>query len=346
MAEIRELNRAIIAGDIKPLYLFYGSERFLLHQTLALLQNAVAPGANPFNMQRVNGESVSLGQLLLDANTPPFFTAQKLIIVENCPWFANKKRGGEEDAADRSDPAADELLQYLNDPAAGTVLAFLGGETVNRNKKLTKAIAKAGCLQEFAPLKGNAALLWLDEQLAERNISMAAAAKQQLLLNCEYNCTLINNELAKLALYAGERAITVDDVQNIVSSNTAASVFNLADYVAAGNLAAATRALEQVTLSEAPESIIPRLADHFETLYIVKAMQRQGYTTKEIMAAAGKSHPFIIEKSGRQAAKYSEAKLQKALQTLQTADRKMKSGITDAMTAIETAIIQICLLGR
>ena len=346
MADIRELNQAIAAGDIKPLYLFYGSERFLLHQTLALLVKAVAPGANPFNMQRLNGESIGLDELLLDANTPPFFTAQKLIIVYNFPWFANKKRNGNDDTSDKSDPAADDLLQYLANPAEGTVLAVLGGETVNRNKKLTKAIVKAGCVQEFAPLKGNAALLWLDEQLTEHGINMVAAAKQQLLLNCEYNCTLINNELEKLALYAGERVITVDDVQNIVSSNAAASVFNLADYVAAGNLAAATHALEQVTLNEVPESIIPRLADHFETLYIVKAMQRQGYTTKEIMTAAGKNHPFIIEKSGRQATKYSEAKLQKALQTLQTADRKIKSGVTDAMTAIETAIIQICLLAR
>ena len=64
------------------------------------------------------------------------------------------------------------------------------------------------------------------------------------------------------------------------------------------------------------------------------------------MAASGKAHPFVIEKAGRQAAKYTEKKLQKALETLLTADKKFKSGISDIMDAIETAIIQICLLSR
>ena len=75
-------------------------------------------------------------------------------------------------------------------------------------------------------------------------------------------------------------------------------------------------------------------------------MQQQGYTVKEIMSASGKGHPFVIEKAGRQAVKYTERKLQKAFETLLMADRKFKSGVSDIMDAIETAIIQICLLSR
>ncbi|MBQ2887480.1 MAG: DNA polymerase III subunit delta [Firmicutes bacterium] len=344
---MKELNKAIKAGDIKPLYLFYGSERFLLHRTLNLLINAVAPGDNPFNLQRLNAENLSLGELLNNANTLPFFAARKLLVVDNCPWFANKKKDVDNPNADTALPDLEELLAYLQNPSDTTVLVFLGGETINKAKKVSKAVAKYGVIQEFSALKGNTALVWLDEQLAERHCIMAPAAKQQLLLNCEYNCTLINNELEKLTLYVEPgREISPEDVQKIVSSNATASIFNLVDSVADGNLAASIRALEKVSLTEVPESILPRLADHFETLYIVKIMQQQGYTTKEIMQAAGKNHPFVIEKSGRQAAKYTPAKLQIALQTLQIADRKVKTGVTDATNAIETAMIQICLLGK
>ncbi len=344
---MKELNKAIKAGDIKPLYLFYGSERFLLHQTLNLLINAVAPGDNPFNLQRLNAENLSLGELLNNANTLPFFAARKLLVVDNCPWFANKKKDVDNPDADAASPDLEELLTYLQNPSDTTVLVFLGGETINKTKKVSKAVAKCGVIQEFSALKGNTALVWLDEQLTERHCNMAPAAKQQLLLNCEYNCTLINNELEKLTLYVEPgREISLADVQKIVSSNATASIFNLVDSVADGNLAASIRALEKVSLTEAPESILPRLADHFETLYIVKIMQQQGYTTKEIMQASGKNHPFVIEKSGRQAAKYTPAKLKIALQTLQIADRKVKTGVTDATNAIETAMIQICLLGK
>lgn len=343
---MKELNSEIKAGAIKPLYLLYGSERFLLQKTVALLINAVAPGDNPFNLQRLDADSLSVAELLNNANTLPFFAAKKLIIVDNCPWFANKKRDSEDDEAGGGFDQ-DALLAYLQNPAETTVVVFVAGEGINKAKKLSKAVAKCGVIQEYSAIKGNNALIWLDEELVVFGLKMAGAAKQQLLLNCEYNCALIHNELAKLQVYLGERTdVTLQDVERIVTGNAAASIFNLVDNVAAGNLAASQRALEQVVLSDAPESIIPRLADHFETLYMVKVMQRQGHTTKEIMEATGKFHSFVIEKSGRQAAKYSEKQLEMALRTLQTADKKHKSGVTDALSACETAIIQICLMGK
>lgn len=344
---MKELNSEIKSGQIKPLYLLYGGERFLLQKTLGLLIEAVAPGDNPFNLQRLDADGLSVADLLNNANTLPFFAARKLIIVENCPWFANKKRDTEDDEKDSASFDTDALLSYLQNPADTTVLVFVAGESINKAKKLSKAVAKNGVIQEYSAIKGNNAMIWLEEELAAQGLNMQGAAKQQLLLNCEYNCALIHNELAKLAVYVGERQnITLQDVEQLVTGNASAGIFNLVDYVAAGNLAASQRALEQVVLSEAPESIIPRLADHFETLYIVKVMQRQGHTTKEIMAATGKGHAFVIEKSGRQAAKYSEKQLRLALQTLQTADKKHKSGVTDALSATETAIIQICLMGK
>lgn len=344
---MKELNSGIMAGEIAPLYLLYGSERFLLQKTVSLLINAVAPGENPFNLQRLDADELGVAELLNNANTMPFFAAKKLIIVDNCPWFANKKRDTEDDDAAPAAFDRDALLAYLQNPADTTVLLFIGGESINKAKKLSKAVAKCGVIQEYSAIKGNNALIWLDEELQSFGLKMQGAVKQQLLLNCEYNCALIHNELAKLQVYLGDRTdVTLSDVERIVTGNAAASIFNLVDNVAAGNLAASQRALEQVVLSDAPESIIPRLADHFETLYIVKAMQRQGHTTREIMEATGKFHAFVIEKSGRQAAKYSEKQLEMALRTLQTADKKHKSGVTDALSACETAIIQICMMGK
>ena len=82
--------------DVRPVYLFYGSERFLLQAALQELIAAVAPGDNPFNLTRLNGESASMAEILTHANTLPFFTERKLVIVDNCPqgWFANRKRRG------------------------------------------------------------------------------------------------------------------------------------------------------------------------------------------------------------------------------------------------------------
>ena len=361
LEKMQNWQKELAAGQFKPVYLFYGAERFLLQNALDTVIAAVAPaapGSQPFNLTRLNGEIVSITELLCHANTLPFFTERKLIIVDSCPqeWFANRKKAQENDTetqTESTDAELGELLAYLQDPAPSTVLVFVAGESINKAKKLCKAAAKCGVVQEFASLKGNNAVLWLDSLLRQKGCVMQAAAKQQLLLYCDYDCTLINNELEKLCVYVIDRPqerreISRADVEAVVSSNAVASIFNLIDYVAAGasSLAQALRALEQVVLSEAPESVLPRLADHFQTMYIVKGMQQHGYTSKEIMAATGKAHPFVIEKAGRQASKYTEKKLQKALEILLTADKKFKTGVSDIMDAIETAIIQICLLSR
>lgn len=321
----------------------------MLQTALQELIAKVAPGDNPFNLTRLNAENASLAEILTHANTLPFFTQYKLVIVDNCPWFANRKKATDGETEAEAAPEADTeaLLAYLQKPAETTVLVFLAGDGVNKAKKLSKAAAKSGQIMEFAPLKGNNAVLWLDGLLRQKGCRMVPAAKQQLLLYCDYDCTLINNELEKLSVYAaGQPEITRADVEAVVSSNVTASIFNLIDNVAGGKLAEALRALEQVVLTEPPEGVLPRLADHFQTLYIVKGMQQHGYTVQEIMAASGKNHPFVIEKAGRQAARYTERKLQKALETLLMADRKFKNGVSDIMDAIETAIIQICLLSR
>lgn len=345
---MKELHKAIKSGNIRPIYLFYGTERFLLQQTVDLLTAAVAPGESPFNLERINCENTSISELTASANTPPFFAERKLIIAENCPWFTNQKKSKSTDTTEDDTAAApdmDALIDYCKDPSPTTVVIFIAGETVNKVRKAYKAAAKSGEVKEFTALKGNSAVLWLDELLRDCSKKMSTAAKQQLLLYCDYNCTMVSNELNKLCVYTwGREEITLSDVEDIVSSNQTASIFNLTDYIVAGDFNKALRSLEQVVLNDAPESIIPRLADHFQTLYIVKQMQRQGYNTREMLAATGKSHPFVIEKAGKQAGRYTEAQLKRALETLLTADRKFKTGVSDIIGALETAILQICVM--
>lgn len=347
---VQELKKSIKAGDIKPVYLFYGVERFLLEDCVNTLIKAIAPEENAFNLERVDALSASPNQIVSHANTMPFFASQKLLIVDNATYFANAKKSKNTEAdgkGEEKENSADteNLLAYLENPSDTTVLLFIAGESINKAKKLTKAAAKVGTVKDFAPLKGNAAQNWLDTLLADTDKNMDFGAKQQLLLACDYNCTMINGELDKLISYVGgARTISLNDVDAIVSSNSTVNVFNLVDAVAAGDLDTALSALEQITLLEPAETIIPRLADHFQTLAITKVMQRQGYSTKEIMSAAGKSHPFVIEKAGRQAKGYSEKKLSRILETLLAADRKSKTGVATTKVAIETAMLQICLM--
>ena len=350
---VQDIQQQIKHGEIAPVYVFCGKETYLLESALQQLVDAIAPGGeNAFNLERVNGAETNLREIVNLANMLPFFAQRKLLIVEDAPWFGSGKQESSQQETEKTqggkkspEVGLAEFLDYLEQPSPSTCLVFLAGEKINRVKKITKAALKYGTVVDFQPLKGSAALHWLDELLQQKGKKMSAAAKQQLLLSCDYQCALAAQEVEKLACYVGEAAeITAADMAVLGSNNTTTTIFHLVDEIAAGHLEQSLRRLEQVLLLESEFMIVPILSNHFLTMFLAKNMKKRGYQNREIMLETGKSHPFIIEKALRQGMKYSEAQLQKILEILLQADKKSKLGICSARDALETAIIQICFL--
>ena len=335
---------------IAPSYLFYGAERFLLKSALDYLVEAIAPdGANSFNLDKVDGSSINLREIVGLANMLPFFAEKKLILVENAGWFANAKKNsddGEASVEESSQVGIDEMIAYLKTPSPTTCLVFIAGEKINKAKRLTKAIAKNGVLAEFTPLKNNEAVRWLDTVLAEKKLAMNGDAKKMFLFNCGYSCAFAMQELEKLECYkADERLITVDDIELLTCKNTTANVFRMIDMVTEGNLEKSLAMLHQLLLTENEYTIIPLLAGHFRTVLMAKNLKARGYNMKMIMDITGKHSSFVIEKALRQAGRYTERQLKLALEILLQADKKSKTGVTASVKEVlETAIIQICYL--
>lgn len=346
-----KIKKDISEGKIAPAYVFYGAERFLLSETLSCLIKAVAPdGESSFNLDKVDGNSVNLREIVGLANMLPFFAEKKLIVVENAHWFATKKSSdsGDEDlkAEESSNIGADEMIAYLADPSPTTCLVFLAGEKINRNKKLVKAVAKNGVLAEFAPLNSNDAVRWLDSVLAERGLQMNNQSKKQFLFDCGYSCAFVIGELNKLECYKGDDCrITENDIELLTAKNTTSNIFQMIDKVAEGNLEKSLELLRQLLLTENEYTVIPLLVSHFRTVLMAKNLKARGYNTKMIMDITGKRSSFVIEKALRQGYRYTDRQLKLALEILLQADKKSKTGISaNIKEVLETAIIQICYL--
>ena len=346
-----KIKKAIAAGEIAPAHVFYGAEQFLLQTALDELVSYIAPdGVNSFNLDRVDGNSVNLREIVNLANMLPFFAERKLILVENAHWFATAKKQANGEEAETPDEknqvGLEEMLEYLANPSPSTCLVFLAGEKINKNKKLSKAVAKYGVLAEFLPLSNNDAVRWLDTVLSDRGLQMDNEAKRLFLFDCGYSCSFAMRELDKLECYkADDRRITAADVELMVAKNTTANVFQMIDKVAEGNFEKSLELLHQLLLTESEYTIIPLLAGHFRTVLMTKNLKSRGYNMKMIMDLTGKRSSYVIEKSLRQGSKYSEQQLKLAMEILLQADKKIKMGIAAAVTEVlETAIIQICYL--
>lgn len=107
-----ELLRQVAAGEIRPVYLFYGSEPFLWAECLqAIRQAVVEPATEAFNYHIFDGSAGGTGPALAMARTPPFLSARRLVVLRDCPLLAGRAReagGGEarEGGGAGADPGA------------------------------------------------------------------------------------------------------------------------------------------------------------------------------------------------------------------------------------------------
>jgi len=340
----RQLTKDIRAGKIAPVYLFYGEERFLLNQVLAELQLVIAPeGDSSFNYDRFDGVTADPGEVVNAANMLPFFAERKLIVVEGAPWFGSGKATEGED--DTSAKNTDVLLEYLNDPSPASCVVFVC-DKANKTRKLTKAVQKNGVLAEFVPLKGGAALVWLDDRLDELGLKMSEDVKKQFMFYCDNSCGFADLELKKLVAYAPEGGrVDAALIDELVSRNQAANVFKLIDFVAEAKAEKSLDVLKELLLTENAFTLIPLLSGHFRTMLIVKSMDARGNNTQAMLAATGKNSPFVIEKALRQAGRYTVDQLKRIMEIWLAADVKLKTGVTTSVEEVlETAILQICWL--
>ncbi|RME47746.1 MAG: hypothetical protein D6795_13685, partial [Deltaproteobacteria bacterium] len=106
---ILELEAELARGKIAPLYLFYGTERFLMQQALQkLTAQVVDPAVRDFNVQQLLGSEASASQLIDMAAALPMMSRYRLIVVKDAePLF-------------QGDVAP--LLAYLENPVSTTCL--------------------------------------------------------------------------------------------------------------------------------------------------------------------------------------------------------------------------------
>ncbi len=89
---MQRLNQDIKTGQLNHIYLLYGEEAYLQKQYRDRLKAAII-GDDTMNYHYYEGKNLSVGEVIDQAETMPFFADKRLIVLENTGLF---KSGGEE----------------------------------------------------------------------------------------------------------------------------------------------------------------------------------------------------------------------------------------------------------
>ena len=154
-----------------------------------------------------------------------------------------------------------------------------------------------------------------------------------------------DSELRKLATYAGDRAITVLDVEALTTDTRPASVFAITNALDRRDPAAAAEALRRAIDEGQPVlRIMASLEGRLTDLIIARDLLAGGKGPAELTKAVGRGNARVAERVAEAARRYSAAELEAMLTGLFETDLAIKANDTEPEPAI-SAWLGTYLLG-
>ena len=326
------------AVELKPVYLLTGGDRPKVATAVRRLRRHFAPEA----VERVSALETSGPDVIGLCNAGTLFGDRRLVLVEDVDGRrgADGRLSGGWKAADTA-----SVVDYLEAPAVGTVLALVGHE-VKRDGALAKACAGAGDVLEYAPPKRNIGH-WVAERFAQQGVRAEPDACAALVHLVGEDLDALATEIEKIATWAAGEPVGEREVEELVAPVAETPVFTLTDAWAGGDTAGAIAASEAILERESRprRDTVPRLAaaliGHVGRLQRLKRLASDGVRPREA-ARTLRMHPFYAEKVARQAEGFSEEDLRDAIVRLAALDLALKGeGRLPADLELQRAVVDL-----
>lgn len=261
-------------GKPQAIYVLHGDENFLKRQVLAALQaRLLGPEDGGFGLATFAGDKTSFSAVHNELTTLPFLSGRRLVFVENADPFVTSER--------------DKLEKYAAGPSATGVL-ILDVTTWTSSTRLAKQLPDAviTCkVPTAAPL-----VEWCQKwAVAQHGKQVAAPAARLLVELVGPDMGLLDQELAKLALYVGAAGqIEQADVDRLVGHSREESTWKLFDLLGSGQMPAAVAYLDRLLeQGEEPIRLLYAFSMQLRRLAQAARLSSQGTPLNQALQEAG-----------------------------------------------------------
>jgi len=308
-----------------PVFAVIGQDHFLRDEALERILRALAPHMDALGPTRLDGESVSLADLLDEVRTPSLLGGRRVVIVDGADDCITANR--------------EKLEKYCADPALCGCMIFLC-DSMPKNTRIRKIISGSGEVIECDPPKPWALPDWIVRRAKEAyGKGMVKSAAQILREHVGNSLAGLDSELAKLATYVGDRPeITAKDINAATGEHREELVFAVLDAIADGDAVSAFRAWEQVWSTDraAPGRAVAGLAWSVRRLLEVRREWERG---ADIGGLARRmfTDPVTLQ---RRLERSGVGQLREQQRDLLAADIAAKTGLSTVEVAVERFIVK------
>lgn len=318
------LNQDIKSGDFKRFYLLFGEEEFLKQSYKKRLRQAVA-GDDTMNYNYFEGKGLDVRELISLANTMPFFSDRRLILVEDSGCFK---------------AASDELMEALPDIPDTTCMVFVESAVDKRNR-LYKKVKELGSAVELKRQSASQLAVWAGRILAQNGRKITSSDMNLFLERTGDDMETIRTELEKLISYTmGQEIVAREDIEAVTTVQVTNKIFDMVAAIVAGKTKIAMDRYEDLlTLKEPPMRILFLIARQFNQILLVKEMMASG-NDKSAIASKLKIPPFAAAKLMPQARNFTKEQLAGCVEACVEAEEAVKTGRLGDRLAVELLIMR------
>ena len=318
------LNQDIKSGDFKRFYLLFGEEEFLKQSYKKRLRQAVA-GDDTMNYNYFEGKGLDVQELISLANTMPFFSDRRLIMVEDSGCFK---------------AASDELVEALPDIPDTTCMVFVESAVDKRNR-LYKKVKELGSAVELKRQSASQLAVWAGRILAQNGRKITSSDMNLFLERTGDDMETIRTELENLISYTmGQEIVAREDIEAVTTVQVTNKIFDMVAAIVAGKTKTAMDRYEDLlTLKEPPMRILFLIARQFNQILLVKEMMASG-NDKSAIASKLKIPPFAAAKLMPQARNFTKEQLAGCVEACVEAEEAVKTGRLGDRLAVELLIMR------
>lgn len=322
------------------IYFFYGDEEFSLSNEIKKFKKELDPNFIEMSYKYYNNPKFP--DLIAAIRTQPMMFG-KMILEINCLSYLSGKKSEENGFDDSQLSQLTEALDNCNENLDIIFTALIPPDSqkkIDKRKKIFKILAKYNP-KEFVqiPSYKTAELeSWIKQRAKTKDLKLSDSVVSDILIQIGSNLRMLDSELEKLKIYAGDKPITKEMVKEICVTNE--DLFIFADYLISENKTKALEEYQKLLAKKHPLEILSVLHTLLHSKIQIKANSSK-YSADEI-AKMINMHPYRVKLEIGKLKNTSLKNLVKLKQNLTTAEYKIKSGqsMLDIDREVEYAILQ------
>ncbi len=312
MNRIDQIVDEISSGNPKPIYFLMGEEAFYIDKLSDYIENNfLTEEEKGFNQMILYGRDVEIEDVIANAKRYPMMSEKQVVIVKEAQDLSR---------------VIEKLVPYAENPQPTTILVICYKyKTLDKRKKLSKLIAKNGCLFESKKLYDNQVGGWIVNELKEKGYKIEPKANQMLVEFLGNDLSKVNNELNKLTLILPKgTTITAVDIEENIGISKDFNYFELQKAIGEKDVVKANRIV--IYFAQNPKSnplvlTISMLNNYFTKLLLYHGLKDKGRINAAKILGV---NPFFVNDYENAAKKYPMRKVAQIISFLRDADVKSK----------------------